>query len=203
MSYSYLTEETKPLLRNRFKSMKPDKTEIKILVNNHNKHQDINNFVASYLLDNIKINNNNVTFNNSEEQLKEDIIRICKKSTDNFNTKQIKDYIINVCDTYEQSENFVFHIHRLKSYGLHSLYLVNNIFCYIAYMFSGAQYNYHNVNDVCFEFNKLNITQKQIDNIKNKNVSEIANLIIILLQCDNCEFGVNESIIDIEEIIIN
>jgi hypothetical protein len=215
MSYFRLIEksnETTPLLRNRFKSNKPVNNQKEDNIVEHNQkediivehnHQDINNFVASYLLDNIKINNNNVTFNNSEEQLKEDIIRICKNSTDNFNTKQIKNYIMKVCNAYESSDNFVFYIHRLKSYGLHNLYLVNNIFCYIDYMFSGARYNYHNFNSVCFEFNKLNITQEQIDKIKNKDVSEIANLIIILLQCDNCEFGVNETIIDVEEIIIN
>jgi hypothetical protein len=213
MSYSRLIEksnETTPLLRNRFKSNKPAHNQKEDIVEHNQKedivvehnHQDINNPLASYLLDNIKINNNIVNFNNSEEQLKEDIIRICTNSTDIFNAKQIKNYIMAVGNTYEESSNILYHFARLKSHGLHNLYLINNIFGYIEYMFSGAQYNYHTINEVCFEFNKLNITQEQSYKIKNKDVSEIANLIIILLQCDNCVFGVNDTGIDIDEIII-
>jgi hypothetical protein len=72
-------------------------------------------------------------------------------------------------------------------------------------MFSGARYNYHTINGICFEFVKLNITQEQIDNIKNKDIIEISNLIILLLNCNKCEFGNNrnnDTPISIEEIII-
>jgi hypothetical protein len=212
--YSKTMDENTPLLRNRFKPKKvkieENLEEYNTTVNNPTiinttTNPAINNKLVSYLLDNIKINNNRVYFNNSEDQLKEDIIRICQSSTDNFNLKQISDYIMEVCNTFETSDNLVFHIHRLKAYGLSTLYLVNNIFCYINYMFSGARYNYHTINGICFEFVKLNITQEQIDNIKNKDIIEISNLIILLLNCNKCEFGNNrnnDTPISIEEIII-
>jgi hypothetical protein len=168
------------LIENAKKNMKPD-------------------ILITYFLENIRINDKNISFDKSADDMKTFILNL-SDNCEIFNMKYLENYILRA---YNFPDEYKFSYTHLDAMKNTSFYLVYFIFNYISRMRKGCQYNYYNHNDVRFIYTNLNISEENVLKLKSGDMNEIINLILILLSCNHCSFREEKEIVDTQNIEIN